>query len=151
MATLDSPAAHRRRIVGILLAAGAGVRFGGGKLIATMADGELLGVRSARNLRAAIPEVIAVVRPGDDALARALETAGARVTVCAEAGAGMGVSIAHGVREAGAVDGVIVALADMPWIAASTIAAVGEALHRGAALVVPSYRGARGHPVGFGA
>ena len=78
------------RIAGILLAAGAGTRFGGGKLLAKLADGTTVGRRACANLVAAVPEVIAVVRPGDDELAEELAAAGARVTVCPDAQAGMG-------------------------------------------------------------
>ena len=138
------------RIVGILLAAGAAVRFGGGKLLARLPDGSSIGSRSAANLSAVVPEVIAVVRPGDEALAQALAATGASVTPCADADSGMGASLAHGVKEAGGADAVVVALADMPWIAADSIARVAAALALGHPLVVPRYRQQRGHPVGFG-
>ena len=49
------------RIVGILLAAGAGTRFGGGKLMAKLDDGMPMGARSCATLVAALGEVIAVV------------------------------------------------------------------------------------------
>ena len=138
------------RIVGILLAAGAGVRFGGGKLLARLPDRTTVGYRSCANLHAALDEVIAVVRPGDAALSDELKRAGADVTVCADASDGMGHSLAHAVRHAGDFDACIVALADMPWIATRTIQAVAACLEKGASLVVPRYRGERGHPVGFG-
>jgi molybdenum cofactor cytidylyltransferase len=146
---------NNMRITGILLAAGAGVRFGGAKLLAPLPDGTSIGQRAAANLVTAIPDVIAVVRPGDDALARVLAEAGARVSLCAEAVTGMGASLAHGVRVAGecagAPDGFVVALADMPWIDPRTIRAVAAKLQSGAQLVAPRYRGQRGHPIGFGA
>ena len=49
------------RIAGILLAAGAGSRFGGGKLLHLL-DGVAIGVHSARHLLAAGLPVTAVVR-----------------------------------------------------------------------------------------
>src|SRR5512138_3344951 len=102
------------RIVGILLAAGSGSRFGGGKLLAPLPDGMPIGVRSAANLVAVLPDTIAVVRPGDDALAAALATTGARVSVCPDAETGMGASLAHGIAAAEDADGYVIALADMP-------------------------------------
>lgn len=138
------------RIAGILLAAGAGTRFGGGKLLAKLADGTTVGRRACANLVAAVPDVIAVVRPGDDELAEELAAAGARVTVCPDAQAGMGASLAHGVRAAGDADAVMIALADMPWIRPETFRAVVAELRRGEQLVVPRHQGKRGHPVGFG-
>jgi molybdenum cofactor cytidylyltransferase len=138
------------RIAGVLLAAGAGARFGGGKLLAKLADGTAVGRRACANLLAAVPEVIAVVRPDDAELARELAAAGARVTVCPDAQRGMGASLAHGVRAAGDADAVMVALADMPWIRPDTLLMVAAELRRGEPLVVSRHRGRRGHPVGFG-
>jgi molybdenum cofactor cytidylyltransferase len=138
------------RIVGLLLAAGAATRFGGGKLLAKLADGTTVGRRACATLVAAVPEVIAVVRPGDDELAQELAAAGARVTVCPDAEVGMGASLAHGVRAAGDADAVMIALADMPWIRPDTFEAVAAELRRGEQLVVPRHQGKRGHPVGFG-
>jgi molybdenum cofactor cytidylyltransferase len=144
------------RIVGILLAAGAGARFGGAKLLAPLpasahgvAAGTPIGAAAARHLVAALNEVVAVVRPNDSLLQHALAATGARVVECARADEGMGVSLAHAVGSASDADGWIVALADMPWIAPSTIDAVAGALRDGAELAAPLFRGERGHPVGF--
>lgn len=138
------------RIAGILLAAGTGTRFGGDKLLAKLDDGVTVGRRACANLVAVVSEVIAVVRPGDDELARELAILGARVTICPDAQAGMGASLAHGVRAAGDADAVMIALADMPWIRPATLEAVAAELRRGAQLVVPRHQGQHGHPVGFG-
>lgn len=137
------------RIVGILLAAGEGSRFGGGKLLAKLGDGTPVGVRSARHLRAALDAVVAVVKPGDDALADMLRAEGVRVEVCPDAGLGMGQSLAHAVRASADADGWIVALADMPLIDVATITRIAEAVRAGALIAAPTYRGQRGHPVGF--
>src|SRR6266542_1796084 len=63
-------------IVGVLLAAGRGTRFGGDKLLARLSSGDLpgepVGVVALRHLRMALPDVIAVVRPDDHALAAEL-------------------------------------------------------------------------------
>jgi molybdenum cofactor cytidylyltransferase len=144
------------RIVGVLLAAGRGERFGGAKLRAPLphstpdvAAGTPIGVAACRHLALAIPEIVAVVRPGDDALAEDLSNAGARVVVCADADQGMGRSLAFGVRAAHDADGWIVALADMPWVRPATLRALATALAEGADIVAPSYLGERGNPVGF--
>ncbi|MEO8739764.1 MAG: nucleotidyltransferase family protein [Casimicrobiaceae bacterium] len=138
-------------IVGILLAAGSASRFGGAKLLATLPDGTMLGVAALRNLLAAVDSVVAVVRPGDDTLASALKAGGARVTVCPNAGDGMGASLAWGVRGAPLAAGWLIALADMPWIQPATIKRVADAVSGGAAMVAPQHTGARGHPVGIAA
>ncbi|MCC6198158.1 MAG: nucleotidyltransferase family protein [Burkholderiales bacterium] len=144
------------RIAGILLAAGSGVRFGGGKLMAPLpaaahgvSAGTPIGAAAAMHMMAALNDVIAVVRPRDPALSQALEATGARVVVCESASEGMGASLACAVGAATDADGWIVALGDMPWIAPPTIAAVADAIKGGAEIAAPAYRGQRGHPVGF--
>jgi len=144
------------RVVGILLAAGRGSRFGGDKLVAPLRTatrgvpaGIPLGVAAARNLVAALPESVAVVRPGDAALSRLLVTTGVRVVECASADDGMGASLACGVAAAADADAWVVALADMPWIDPATIVKVADALRAGANIAAPVLRGQRGHPVGF--
>ena len=137
------------KIVGILLAAGSGSRFGGGKLLASLADGVLVGVQSLRTLTSVVAEVIVVTRPEDDALRAALRDEGARIEICPRAADGMGASLAYGIRASLDADGWIVALGDMPRIQAATIRAVAAALGDGAIIAAPTYRGARGHPVGF--
>jgi molybdenum cofactor cytidylyltransferase len=137
--------------MGVLLAAGRGVRFGGAKLLARLPDGVCVGAAAARHLLAAIPDVVAVVRPDDHALAAALGASGARIVRCADAADGMGASLACGVRATAGAAGWIVALADMPWIDPGTIARVANAVREGAAVAAPFHAGERGHPVGFGA
>lgn len=138
------------RVAGILLAAGAGSRFGGGKLLHSL-DGVAIGVRSARNMQAAGLSVTAVVRPGSDELVRLLRREGVDVTVCANATDGMGVSLAHVIAQTKEATGWVVALADMPRIRPQTIRQVADAVKQGALIAAPAYRGERGHPVGFGA
>ncbi|HEX6944966.1 MAG TPA: NTP transferase domain-containing protein, partial [Casimicrobiaceae bacterium] len=78
------------RLVGVLLAAGRGERFGGGKLVVPLpGTGVAVGVAALRKLRAVLPDVIAVVRPGDDVLAGLLAAEGARVVRAERAGEGM--------------------------------------------------------------
>lgn len=135
--------------VAILLAAGAGARFGGGKLLHPLEDGMAIAAHAARNLVAAGLDVMAVIRPGDFPLRELLEAEGCTVTVCADAAQGMGVSLAHGVTATRDAGGWIVALADMPNIRPVTIARVMQALAAGADIAAPAYQGDRGHPVGF--
>lgn len=134
---------------GILLAAGAATRFGSNKLLAPLADGAPMAVWAMRALHGAVDEVCAVVSPDSLPLADALGDAGARIVVCAGAASGMGASLACGVAALPDVDGWVVALADMPFVRPESIEVVVGALRDGAAIVVPRYRGRRGHPVGF--
>lgn len=138
-------------VTGILLAAGAGSRFGGGKLLHTLSGGERLGVRAWRNLRAALPVVIVVVRDTDRETEAVFRDAGASVVPCADAHLGMGHSLACAVRARRQAAGWVIALADMPSVSPGTIRAVAGRIATGAGIVVPFYRGQRGHPVGFSA
>lgn len=138
-------------IVGILLAAGSGSRFGGDKLLHPLADGTPIGVAAARSLRAAVERVIAVTREGDDRLADLLAETGCEILVAPDAAQGMGHSLAAGVRAAPAADGWLIALGDMPFIAPATHRLIAQAIAQGHSLAAPVYEGSRGHPVGFAA
>ena len=137
-------------ITGILLAAGAGIRFGGGKLKQVLPNGLAICVASARNLAISVDHVIAVVRPGDQATHDLLSGEPCtKIIVCERASEGMGHSLAAAVVESSPDSGIIIALGDMPLIKPATIRAVAGAIERGAAFAMPQYRGQRGHPVGI--
>ena len=138
-------------ICGILLAAGASKRFGSDKLLYPLAGGTPVAVAALANLRAAIPHVIAVVRPGVPTLENRLSEAGATVILCVNADEGMGASLSTAVAASGNVAGWVIALADMPDIRPETIVKIAASLAAGAAIVAPVYRGERGHPVGVSA
>ncbi len=138
-------------VQGLLLAAGAGRRFGGPKLLQPLDDGTPVGLAAARNLRLALGEVLAVLRSGEGELAALLAAEpGVRTLACPKAELGMGHSLASGVRASAGADGWVIALGDMPWLHPSTIVQVARWLESGAPIVAPEYRGRRGHPVGFG-
>ena len=136
-------------IAGILLAAGTGRRFGSEKLLHPLVSGGLMGMEAARNLVTALPESLAVIRPGDRDLAERFTALGLRVVENPDADRGMGLSLAVGVTAAADAAGWLVALADMPWIQPQTIISLANELRQGASLVAPVHRGRRGHPVGF--
>lgn len=138
-----------RGIVGLLLAAGRSRRFGADKRWQPLADGTPLALATAARLRQACADVLVVVRPEDEALAAQLRELGCAVVTCSDAELGMGHSLAAGVRASADAAGWLVALADMPAIAAASYRAVAAALAAGAAIAVPVWRGQRGHPVGF--
>jgi len=137
------------RFVGLLLAAGSASRFGSDKLQHRLPHGVAIAVQAARHLKPEVSSVVAVVRPGAEETTRALEAEGCTVAVCERAAQGMGASLACSARAAGEADGFLVALADMPFVRRSTIAAVRAALEKGALIAAPYFRTRRGHPVGF--
>ncbi|HVE49800.1 MAG TPA: nucleotidyltransferase family protein [Casimicrobiaceae bacterium] len=136
-------------VTGLLLAAGRAMRFGGHKLLAQLPNGTPVGIASLRNLQQALGSVIVVVRGEDIQFADRCRNEGATVIVAERAEEGMGASLAAGVAAVNEASGVIVALADMPWIEPATIKRVAEAIGRGASIAAPVYQGRRGHPVAF--
>jgi molybdenum cofactor cytidylyltransferase len=136
-------------IVGLLLAAGSATRFGSDKLRHELPHGVSIAVQAARHLKLEIPRVVAVVRPGSEELAQALAAEKCEVVTCHNAADGMGASLACAAAAAGEADGYLIALADMPFLRRTTIAAVREALVAGAPLAAPYFRARRGHPVGL--
>lgn len=134
-------------IVGLLLAAGSASRFGSDKLRHPLPHGVPIAVQSARNLRAELPRVVVAVRGRDAEQLFAAERC--ETVICQNADEGMGASLACAVRAAGPADAYIVALADMPFVRPTTIAAVRETLLKGARLAAPYFRARRGHPVGI--
>jgi molybdenum cofactor cytidylyltransferase len=132
-----------------LLAAGSATRFGSDKLQHALPHGVSIAVQSARHLKSALGRVVAVVRPGADQLVASLKAEGCEVVICENAAEGMGASLACAARAAGDADGYLIALADMPFLRRTTIAAVRDALAAGAPLAAPYFRARRGHPVGL--
>jgi molybdenum cofactor cytidylyltransferase len=135
-------------ITGILLAGGQGTRFGSQKLLARLSNGRYVVEASAANLLAAVGRVIAVTGH-DERLMRVLDDCGCQVVVNERAAEGMGTSIGAGVAASLTAEGWIIALGDMPFIQPTTIGKIKLALEEGAAIVVPTHEGKRGHPVGF--
>jgi molybdenum cofactor cytidylyltransferase len=129
-----------------LLAAGSATRFGSDKLRHELPHGVSIAVQSARHLKLEISRVVAVISPRSE-LAEPLEAEGCEVVVCENAAQGMGASLACAARAAGEAEGYLVALADMPFVRRTTIAAVRDALAAGALLAAPYFRSRRGHPV----
>ena len=145
----------RMSLTGILLAAGRGRRFdpagGRNKLLQQLPGGELVVAASARRLLSCVARVVAVVPPGDGGVGEALRALGCEVTVCPQADTGMGASLAHAVRYSLPAGGWLVALGDMPFVEASTLAALRDAVQHGAGIAAPVHGGRRGNPVAFGA
>jgi molybdenum cofactor cytidylyltransferase len=139
--------------VGILLAAGRGSRFdpcgAANKLLARLPDGEPVVAASARHLLGVLPRVVAVCAD-DGEVASTLRTLGCEVTICPDARQGMGVSLAHAVRDSLPADAWVVALGDMPFVQPATIRSLCDALAAGAHIAAPVLQGRRGNPVGFG-
>lgn len=140
--------------VGILLAAGSGMRFDPSgirdKLCQPLPEGRSVAAAAAANLLAAVPTVVAVVRPGATVLCAELSALGCEVLVCDDAADGMASSLVHALSRTRSAAGWVIALGDMPRVRPATIGALIEAVGRGADIAAPSFHGLRGNPVAFG-
>lgn len=140
----------------LVLAAGMSRRFGGDKRAAPLPNGTTVAAETLHQLSAAFDKIHVVLRDNDsDALIESLTTAApnARFSRCQDAHLGMGHSLAHGVAQVAKWDGLAVCLADMPFIQARTYRRLIEAFEvevSTGAILVPTYRSKRGHPVLFG-
>jgi len=143
-------------VIGILLAAGFSRRFGKtNKLLHLLPNGASIGVTSAINLIDVLPVSIAVVQPDSQKLAEQLKLAGLQVVTCTSE-QGMAYSLAAATKYATKLPessgGFIIALADMPFIRPASIEMVAKKLSQeNHSIVLPTYQGSRGHPVGFAA
>lgn len=115
----------KRRVVGVYLAAGSSKRMGTAKQSLELAEGVRLGgVALLRALGSELHSVIVIVREGDPLMwlpEEALEhmqSGRCRIEVCRDAEFGMAHSLRTGVRVAEEMqaDGILVLLADQPFI-----------------------------------
>lgn len=129
------------RVAGIVLAAGAGTRFGGPKA-PVIIEGERLVDRAVRVLHEAGCDPVFVVLG-----AWIGEVPGARVVVneAWEEGMGSSLRVGLGALDASA-DAAVVTLVDLPGLTADAVRAIVEAE---APLAAATYGGVRGHPVKF--
>jgi molybdenum cofactor cytidylyltransferase len=134
-------------ITGLLLAAGSSRRFGGHKLL-TEIDGRPLVLHAAECLQDC-DRLLAIVRSDDVPLQQCLHSAGIDTVFNPHADRGMGGSLVCGVAASASSDGWCILPADMPYIANTIGLRIVLALHQGASIAAPYYRGRRGHPVGF--
>ena len=140
----------------LLLAAGMSRRFGGDKRAARLPSGSTVAAETLHHLSAAFDAIHVVLRDTDsDAFLESLAdiAPSARFSRCHDAPLGMGHSLAHGVAQVAEWDCLAVCLADMPFIQARTYRQLIETFKAEAesrAILVPTYRSKRGHPVLFG-
>ena len=136
----------------IILAAGFSRRFGeDDKLFADLGGETLLSRTLSLYPADLFNERKLVIKP-DDAAALELANAHGFEGVLNESAAnGMGTSIAAGVRSLQAKTGVMIALADMPFVKPITIKSLVSAFEAasGAAIIAPNYDNKIGHPKVF--
>ncbi len=148
------------RFEAVVLAAGAGARFGGGKLLAPWRDGVLLDAALESAFAAPVRRVtLAVGADGERVAAAAEEFArrrGAldRLTIVSTPDWALGLSAPLKRAIAGLapdVDAAFVFLGDMPMIPVGVPAALAKALTGDVAAAIPTFDGELGHPALIGA
>jgi molybdenum cofactor cytidylyltransferase len=150
----DEPVAPPATVAAVVLAAGRGSRFGGDrpKPLARLGPRSLLahavGAAAAGGLR---PVVVVVGYRAEDVAAAAGPMV--RLVENPDWEEGMSTSLRAGLAALAGDEGVVaaaVALADQPRIGPEAYRRVTAAHRDGAALVVATYAGVRGHPVVIG-
>ena len=143
----------------IVLAGGAGARFGGGKLTAPWRGGALIDGALAAAFAAPVRSVTVVTGADDkvETAARAFaertgQAARLHLVHCPDHAEGMGATLRTGVAALPPdAAGAFVFLGDMPLIPHAILPALAAALAAGAPAAAPSFEGQRGHPVLFSA
>jgi len=156
---MTTEAAKSSRLDALVLAAGAGTRFGGGKLLAPWRGGRLIDAALAAAFSAPV-RAVTVVWGADAAVAQAARDWAARADVdrrlrLVEARAhaqGLSASLKAGAASLTPDSaGAFVFLGDMPRIPVEIFARLTRALETGALAAAPVFAGRRGHPVLLGA
>ena len=138
----------------MVLAAGTGSRFGGGKLLAPYRGGLLLHGALAAAF-AAPARGVTIVTGADaqavGAAARALHSS-VRVVEAADYAQGLGASLRAGIASLPEdTQGAFVFLGDMPRVPHAVLGLLAQALADGASAAAPVFDGRRGNPVLLGA
>ena len=139
----------------VVLAGGAGERFGRGKL-GMMLGGRPLLAYALDAAAAAGGDIVVVVgaSPVATDLARSWASArrtGVRLVAAVDQTEGMGASLRAGLGAVDAdADGAFVFLGDMPFVPPTIAPLLAAALADGAAAAAPTFGGVRGHPVLLG-
>jgi CTP:molybdopterin cytidylyltransferase MocA len=134
-------------IGGVVLAAGAGTRFGGGKQLAEL-DGKPLLEHALGAMEASgIGNTVVVLGAGAEDIVARVDLHGARPVICDRWEEGQSASLATALAEMADAEAVVVTLGDQPRMAAEAIRRVVAARGDGAAAVRATYGGEPGHPV----
>ncbi|GAA5112211.1 nucleotidyltransferase family protein [Alloalcanivorax gelatiniphagus] len=137
-------------VVGLLLAAGSGERFGGPKGLARDDDGTSWLLRSVQALRPCA-EVVVVVGAEAERVAALLPMSVSRIRADDWA-EGMGASLRAGLRALGPTTyaSALVSLVDLPDVDAAVVARLVATAQGPADLARAAYDGVPGHPVLLG-
>ena len=129
------------RVVAVVLAAGAGSRFGGGKLLASLEGRPLLQHVLDRLAEAGVDDVVVVLGDDHAAIERAIAWRGERRVVNPDPGRGLSSSVQVGIAAVAAdADAALIVLGDQPDVPLAAIRAVTDAsVDAARPIVVPRY------------
>ena len=138
-------------ISAILLGAGEGKRMGADKLSLLLGKRTVFQRSLETLMQSKVDEIIVVVRKESTDRKNCLTGKKVKFVLNPDCHLGMSTSVRRGLR---AIDprsrGILIALGDQPFLRARTINALIRAFSAGKGrIVLPSYRGKRGHPVLF--
>lgn len=138
-------------LVGLVLAAGGGSRFGGPKALARHTDGTPWLHLAVRVLEAGGCGEVVVVVGAQAAAARALLPAGARGVTADRWATGVAASLAAGLAALPAAEAVLIGLVDLPDLPVPVVERVTAGGTGRDRLARAVYNGRPGHPVLVGA
>ena len=135
--------------VGLILAAGAGRRFGSTKQLAELRGRPLLAHALEAMLAAGLERVIVVLGHDAEAIRARVDFGAAEVVIAEDWADGQAASLRRGLAAAGEADAVVITLGDQPFITPQVIRAALDQLE-GYDAVRALYGDLPGHPVVLG-
>ncbi len=147
---LASAMARSSGVAAILLAAGGGTRFGGGKLLAEF-RGRPLVEHALETIRSSpVDKAFVVVGDKSESVRNLCEPYGFGVVENPEWGKGQSTSVLAGLKALGDdFDAAVVMLADQPLVGAGAVGRLVRAFEGGASIAVATYGGKPRNPVLF--
>lgn len=134
----------------LILAGGAGRRFGGGKLLADLAGAPVIRRVAERVAAAGFAEVVVVAGAEGASLRPALEGLSCRIVDAPDWTEGMAATLRRGIAQlAPTARGVCVFLGDMPLVPVDLCPVLAAAAERAGHAARPRCEGQPGHPVAF--
>lgn len=134
----------------LILAGGAGRRFGGGKLLVDLGGAPVIRRVAERVAEGIFSEVVVVAGADDAALRRALAGLACRIVTAPDWQEGMAASLRRGIAALGPeTPGVCLFLGDMPLVPVGLCGALIAGARQTGYAARPRCNGKPGHPVAF--
>jgi len=133
----------------LVLAAGSSRRLGADKRHAVMSNGASVLECTLGQIQGAGIPCRVCLPADDDETACCLAERGMDFYACKNSSMGMGATLAEGIAQVEDWTGVLVVLADMPWVTSDTYRLIARSVGE-KTICAPVFDGQRGNPVGFG-